>query len=281
MPSTFTTSLGLEKQATGENANTWGNLLNSTLDLVDKAVANRLTKSVAGGLDVTLTASEALNAIHEYTGTLTANINVNVPTQAKIYFVFNNTTGNFSLTVKTVAGTGIAVRQGMRMILYCDGTNVVRARGFPNEAFLENIRKTSDQTVNNSTTLVNDTDLLTSLAPNERVSFMLIGFFSSSAVADFKYSFNAPSGSTITYSPPNGITTNSSGTIVRNNAIISTGIFEAVNGGGTGTAVAFTLAGWVENGSTAGNLQLRWAQNTLEATDTKVLAGSRLVVMRE
>lgn len=85
----------------------------------------RLSKSVAGGANVTLTAAEARNEILELTGALTANINVIVPTVADQWVVYNNTTGAFTLTVKTAAGTGIAVQQGKRAILYGDETNVV------------------------------------------------------------------------------------------------------------------------------------------------------------
>lgn len=87
----------------------------------------RLVKSVAGSSNVTLTAAEAANIIQEYTGILTGNIAVIVPTSIGIYYVFNNTTGAFTLTVRTAAGTGIAVTQATRTILYCDGTNVVSA----------------------------------------------------------------------------------------------------------------------------------------------------------
>jgi hypothetical protein len=40
--------------------------------------------------------------------------------------IFNNTTGAYTVTVKTSAGTGIVVGQGKRAILLADGTNVVR-----------------------------------------------------------------------------------------------------------------------------------------------------------
>lgn len=125
MASTFSDQLGLEKQATGENNNTWGTKLNTLIDNLDDAIAARLALSVAGSSDVTLTAAQALHAYHEYTGTLTGNINVVVPTSDKTYLIFNNTSGSFSLTVKTSAGTGIEVPQGSRALLYCDSTNVV------------------------------------------------------------------------------------------------------------------------------------------------------------
>lgn len=87
----------------------------------------RLSKSVAGGSNVTLTAAEACNEILELTGALTANINVIVPTVVWQWTVLNNTTGSFTLTVKTAAGTGVTVKQGRRAILYGDGTNVLGA----------------------------------------------------------------------------------------------------------------------------------------------------------
>jgi hypothetical protein len=87
----------------------------------------RLTLSVAGSADVTLSASQAAFDVQEYTGVLTGDIDVIVPTAVARWYVYNNTSGAFTLTVKTAAGTGITVTQGTRQILYCDGTNVVKA----------------------------------------------------------------------------------------------------------------------------------------------------------
>lgn len=60
-------------------------------------------------------------------GTLTADMNVIVPTTIQQYWVKNDTTGSFDLQVKTLAGTGITVAQGAAAILYCDGVNIVAA----------------------------------------------------------------------------------------------------------------------------------------------------------
>ena len=41
MPSTYTTRIRIEKQADGENPNSWGDILNqNVIDLVDDAVAD-------------------------------------------------------------------------------------------------------------------------------------------------------------------------------------------------------------------------------------------------
>lgn len=88
---------------------------------------SQLTKNVAGGTDVTLTVAEAGNKILKFTGLLTANINVIVPTTTTIWYIDNATTGSFTLTVKTSAGSGVATAGGTHYILYGDGTNVVNA----------------------------------------------------------------------------------------------------------------------------------------------------------
>ena len=100
----------------------------ATTEFVQKTLGGVLSKSVAGGANVTLTAVEAGNGILVFTGALTASISVIVPTApTRPWVVFNNTTGAFTLTVKTASGTGVAVPQGKREIVYCDGTNVAPA----------------------------------------------------------------------------------------------------------------------------------------------------------
>ena len=85
----------------------------------------RLSKSVAGGVDVTLTAAEASNQFIELTGAITANINVIVPAAARLFYIANLTSGAFTVMVKTPSGTGVAVATGDRMAVECDATNIV------------------------------------------------------------------------------------------------------------------------------------------------------------
>ena len=92
----------------------------------ERAHTSLLSKSVAGSSNVTLTNEESANDILEFTGIITGNINVVVDKSVRQWTVFNNTTGAFTLTVKTTAGTGIVVGTAKRAILYADGTNVVR-----------------------------------------------------------------------------------------------------------------------------------------------------------
>ena len=50
-----------------------------------------------------------------------------VPATVQQYWIDNSTTGAYTLTVRTSAGTGVAVAQGSRGIYYCNGTDVVDA----------------------------------------------------------------------------------------------------------------------------------------------------------
>lgn len=86
-----------------------------------------LSLSVAGGANVTLSASQSKAYILEFTGALTANINVVVPLTVRDWIVANKTSGAFTLTLISTSGTGITVGQGKRAVLYFDGTNMQRA----------------------------------------------------------------------------------------------------------------------------------------------------------
>lgn len=128
MVSTYT-PLGFENPATGDQTNTWGVTEDTGRTLTDQAIAGLLAKDVSGGADVTLTSDQGVenewrNWIYVFTGALTANITIFVPAISKPMLVVNGTSGAFTLTVSTAAGTGAAVTQGSTSLLYCDGTNV-------------------------------------------------------------------------------------------------------------------------------------------------------------
>jgi len=83
--------------------------------------------SVAGTGNYTLSGSELNRIAYNFTGVLTGNRTIIVPQTVQQYWVANNTTGPYTLTVKTSIASGYAVNQGSRAILYSDGTNVVAA----------------------------------------------------------------------------------------------------------------------------------------------------------
>jgi len=83
--------------------------------------------SVAGTGTYTLSGSELNRIAYNFTGVLTGNRTIIVPQTVQQYWVANNTTGPYTLTVKTSIASGYTVNQGSRAILYSDGTNVVAA----------------------------------------------------------------------------------------------------------------------------------------------------------
>jgi len=83
--------------------------------------------SVPGTGNYTLSAAEYAKVAIKFTGLLTGNRVIIVPDAVRDYWINNATTGAFTLTVKTAAGTGVAVTQAKAATLYSDGTNVVSA----------------------------------------------------------------------------------------------------------------------------------------------------------
>ena len=91
-------------------------------------VFTQLNKVVTGGT-VTLSVVEASSLIQEYTGTLTSNCNIILPSTVQLYSVQNKTTGSYTLTFKTtsVGATTVLLPQNQTLIIVCDGTNVYNA----------------------------------------------------------------------------------------------------------------------------------------------------------
>lgn len=132
MASTYSTDLKLELMVTGENAGTWGDKTNDNLNCIQQAIAG--VESIAvGPSDVTLvmsnspTLSNARNMVLVLTGSLTGSRQVLVPDGIeKFYIIKDSTTRNgYTLTLKTVSGTGFAIgTEGTMSAAYSDGTNI-------------------------------------------------------------------------------------------------------------------------------------------------------------
>jgi len=69
-----------------------------------------------------------VGAIIKATGALVSNATFVIPSQTKTYVVWNATSGAYTLTIKTSGGTGIAVTQGKKAIIMCDGTDCFMAQ---------------------------------------------------------------------------------------------------------------------------------------------------------
>jgi len=132
MASSTSSDLKLELIASGEKAGTWGNITNTNLQILEQAASGYLSLDVASAnvalaLDNFAT-SNGKNLYYKLTGTLTGNRQVTMPDSAERVFIVEDgttrTSSNYTLTVKTVSGTGLALPIGSTTVLYSDGTNI-------------------------------------------------------------------------------------------------------------------------------------------------------------
>ena len=113
MASTFT-PLGVELQATGENAGTWGTKTNTNLQIIEQISGGYIAKSIAGGAQTTAlavsdgsTGAELSHRMIEFTGTITGNQIVTIPIDVQtFYFLRNSTSGSHTVQFKYASGSG-------------------------------------------------------------------------------------------------------------------------------------------------------------------------------
>lgn len=123
------TSSGLIIQVTGENSGTWGTFTDTNIQIIN-GLATGFVIIALSSTDVVIPSIQGVNdqgknTIIQTTGTLSANVNLILPTVSRRWTINNATTGAFTLTVKTALGTGIIVPQGTVMQLYCDNINIL------------------------------------------------------------------------------------------------------------------------------------------------------------
>ena len=132
MASSTSSDLKLELITTGEKSGTWGTITNTNLQILEQAASGYLSLDVASG-DVALSlanhaTANGKNLYYKLTGTLAGNRAVTMPDSAERVFIVEDATSrsasNYTLTVKTVSGTGLALPVGSTTVLYSDGTNI-------------------------------------------------------------------------------------------------------------------------------------------------------------
>ena len=137
MASTFT-PLGVELQATGENAGTWGTKTNTNLSLISQLFSGYNAQSIAGGAQTTAltivdgnTTRTAQHRMIEFTGSISGNQIVTVPLDVETFYILKNTTsGSNTVEFKYASGSGDSVTfaatdKGTKIIFASanDGTN--------------------------------------------------------------------------------------------------------------------------------------------------------------
>jgi len=113
MASTYT-PLGVELQATGENAGTWGTKTNTNLQILEQISGGFIAKSIAGGAQTTAlavsdgsTGAELAHRMIDFTGTITGNQIVTIPLDVQTFYILrNSTSGAYTVQFKYASGSG-------------------------------------------------------------------------------------------------------------------------------------------------------------------------------
>jgi len=173
--------LKIELIGTGEQSGIWGTTTNVNLGIaLEEAIVGRANANFTTDADLTITLinTNTTQVARHYilnvtsSGLLSTTRNLIVPTIDKPYIIENNTTGSQSIIVKTVAGSGITVPNGKRMMVYANSTNVVDAfNNLPAGITIGNVlavTTTSSDTLTNKT-ISADTNTLSGIAASSFV----------------------------------------------------------------------------------------------------------------
>ena len=115
MASTYT-PLGIELQATGENAGTWGTKTNTNLQIIEQIAGGFTQQALTSGGTVTLAVSDGATGavmshrVIEFTGSLSGNAVVTIPLDTQnFYFLRNSSSGAYTVQFKYASGSGSSV----------------------------------------------------------------------------------------------------------------------------------------------------------------------------
>lgn len=141
------------------------------------------------------------------------------------------------------------------------------------------VAKTADQTVNNSIVLVDDTHLVFPVLNTKTAYFIEYTLLVSSAAnADIRLNWTIPTGATMYFAPgwqsstPYwDVFTAAGGTGA---SLFTAGGADFTFGCGAATVQGCRITCILVMGANNGNVQLKWAQSTQQASDSKLLKGS-------
>ncbi len=173
MTTQYTPTLKLALPVTGELSGTWGDVVNDNItSMIEQAIAGLATINTWTGNAHTLTTANGTTSESRCAmlvaatggGAPSAAAEIICPAAAKLYVLQNNT--SYAVTLKTSAGSGVAVAAGDTAFLFCDGTNVNSCvTTIVNGHITGNLTVDGNATINGNTTLGNATsDTITATA---------------------------------------------------------------------------------------------------------------------
>ncbi|HWB48358.1 MAG TPA: hypothetical protein VG651_04550 [Stellaceae bacterium] len=121
---TTTPAKGLTQPTVGGDNNTWGNLLNANMSVVDSALGGTLSLTISG--NTALTTPQVQNAGYVLSGTLTGTTTITWPSFYGFAAIQNDTTGGFAISCGISGGAFVTVLNGETVPVWSDGTNFYR-----------------------------------------------------------------------------------------------------------------------------------------------------------
>lgn len=142
------------------------------------------------------------------------------------------------------------------------------------------VYKSAQQDVISSTAFVNITDLGVAILDDFKYAFRAVIFYSAGVTGDLKLGYTAPSGATVIHAPMSIGSASASGDW-RSSHFTDLSSPGVAGGQTAGVRVTSIIEGSIDNTSGAnGTFQLQYAQNSSEAVNTRIYAGSTLHVQR-
>ena len=127
MADSTSTRLLLRLMATGEQNNLWGGYTNTSLQTIGRAAKGYQSIALTGDKTITHTnysaSNEGVVAFIKFTGTLSSAASVTFPSTETVFDIW--TAAGQAVTVKTSSGSGVAIPNGTRIRLACDGSDFV------------------------------------------------------------------------------------------------------------------------------------------------------------
>jgi hypothetical protein len=265
-PAASTTAAGIAPQATAPAAGLYNyvGITNGETAYTNKALFDATVPSTQAFGDAAAAGSAAVAARRDHKHAMPA---AEKDTTAQTGIL----KGNGSAISAASQGTDYYAPSGTDVAVADGGTGASTAAAALTNLGIVIVRKTSDETVNDSNVLQDDDQLKFAIAANEIWSFQIYVRTSKKAASDFQVTVTVPAGA-------------SGGWQLFNDASSTTS--ERAFGAGyasvdtVDSSPAIRIMGIASNGATPGYVTLQWSQNTAVAEDTKVLANSHIIAIK-
>jgi hypothetical protein len=184
MSSTYSTSLRIQLIDTGTEDEAWGQPTDNNLGtIIEQAITGVESVSLTNVSTYTLSASNAVadqsrNAVLIFTGTPTANCNVIAPSVNKVYVVKNQTSGGYTVNIKTSSGNAVVVAANTTQLVYCNAVD------FKSAVNVNNI--VGDLTVSGSVSVANSVTVGSTIASIYSNSNNNLTMFSTANTVSFR-----------------------------------------------------------------------------------------------